>query len=413
MQAEDFLTRWSERKGWRWTFYALCLFPIVAGVAVRVTHHGWVLMDIDAVLCAAHNRSLGLSPYIAYACPGLKPAPYVYAPQMADMFAPLTRLFTPLGARTALLWLVIWPATAFLVWFALRRPMARVAPAWRWLAFSGLTFMTFCCGNIGLVMHAMVLLSLFARRRWPFIAVVIVCAAIKPTFLAYLLILLLEEQPRWRTFGLGLVAGLAVVAATVLGAGAYGPQWHDVLHATALRNEPGLGWFALTAYLGLACAAPLTLALTVLYMAAITGSALALARWGGLTDEERLLVGLGVVPLLTPRLMDYDMILIVPYAALLSTRYLPGRLLPWLFAAALGAGIVANLVEFKPWHRTHVAMFVFSSVTLFVGARLAINRFAEKKNEEGGLRRGGKGEILPRRKALVGALFNPGRYRRP
>jgi hypothetical protein len=135
---------------------------------------------------------------------------------------------------------------------------------------------------------------------------------------------------------------------------------------------------------------------------------------------------------MTPRLMDYDMILIVPYAALLIS--LAPRLnqralekgLPWIFVAVLGVGIACNILHLKHWHRTHVAMFLFCSLTLMTGARLAAVRLGRisksvrrlsdrdarederargKRNEEGMLPDGGKGGALPFGEA-VRTLFN-------
>ncbi len=423
MTAERFLDGWRALRYWGWSFYLLCLFPVLAGAFVRLTHHGWVLMDIDAVLCAAQASGQGLSPYTAHACPGLAPAAYVYAPQFAAVLAPLVKTLGPMTVRFIYVVGLLVPAAACLIWFALVRKSG-LSTAYRWLAFSALTPMAFCCGNVGLVMHAGILAGvvasrLWSRRRWPFVVTVVLCAAVKPTFLAYLIVLLFEDRAwrlRLRDFAVAATAGAAMVGAVFASAGVYRDTWRTALHAVALHDQPGLGWLALTAWLGIPAGSIPMLIVTVLFMAAMLGAGLAIARWGDLDSEARWLLGFGIAPLLTPRLMDYDMLLIVPFAALLmrvSQKAGPRfqRLSGWLFTTVLLVGIAANMLEVKAWHRTHIAMFLFASLTLVLGARLAWRALGEKKNEEGRLPGGGKGEMVHRGKPVL-ALFNPVSKRR-
>ena len=411
MTAEHILDRWRAHGGWGWSFYLLCLFPVLTGVLVRLMHHGWVLMDIDAVLCAAHHSGLGLSPYATQpACPGLAPAAYVYAPQWATMLAPLTQTLGLTTARLVYVGVLLIPAMAFLVWFALFKSLG-IATSYRWLAFSALTPMTFCCGNIGLIMHSGVLASwLLSRRRWLFVAVVIACAAIKPTFLAYLIVLLLEDRSwrrRGRDFAIAGVAGAAVVGLVFVTAGVYGGAWRDALHAVALQDQPGLGWLALMAWLGIPAGSSAMVALTVTFMIAMVGAGLAIARWSGLDRDARWLLGFGLAPLLTPRLMDYDMLMIVPFAALImQAGQCAGLRLGWVYTTILSIGIVANIVEFKAWHRTHIAMFLFAALTLNIGVCLTWAALQRRKSEESPLLSGGEGDRVPVRRPIR-ALFNP------
>jgi len=402
----------------------LCLLPILGGIVAKVIGHNWAFMDIDAVLCAAKAEAAGHSPYGILKCSGIDPAPYVYAPQVLSLFQPLVAAFGALGARLVFTFTLLLPATGVLVWFALLRAMPGIDWRWRLLAFSGLTPMTFCCGNIGIVMHAVVLLSLlFAKeKRWPFIVTVLLCVAIKPTFMAYFVLFLFEEKP-WKTrlvtFAGCVAEGLGVTGLMVATTGQWGAAWWQAMHEVTLETQPGLGWMALTSYIGLHSDWPVTILLSLGFTAAMVLAGLAIAELGRLDGHGRLLLTLGVAPLMTPRLMDYDMILIVPYAALLMT--LMPRLkmpvletwLPWAFVAVLGIGIACNILHFKRWHRTHVAMFLFCSLTLVMGARLAVLNLSarKKKNEEGMLPDGGKGDALPSGKA-VRALFNPDQGRR-
>lgn len=450
MDALTFLKRRTRTRRGRGFYIFLCLLPILGGIVAKLIGHDWAFMDIDAVLCAAKAEAAGHSPYGALKCAGIDPAPYVYAPQVLGLFQPLVAAFGALGARVVFIFTLLLPATGVLLWFAIARAMPDVDWRLRLLAFSGLTPMTFCCGNIGIVMHAGVLLSLLPgkEKRWPFIVTVLLCTAIKPTFMAYFIFFLFEDRPwkaRLATFAGCVAEGLGVTGVMAAMAGPWGAAWWEAMHSVTLETQPGLGWMALTSYVGLHSGWPVTIVLSLGFMAAMVLAGLAIVEGAALDGNGRMLVALGVAPLMTPRLMDYDMILIVPYAAMLMAlmpRLRQPKLekwLPWAFVAVLGLGIACNILHLKRWHRTHVAMFLFCSLTLVMGARLAmvqlkrmpksVQRFwlspnvvsdqdarqsekaLKKKNEEGMLPDGGKGDVLPPGKA-VRALFNPDQGRR-
>lgn len=383
------LRRWSQTRPAAILFYLFCLFPVVGGIIAKLQKNRWTLMDIDAVLCGASRMSQGLSPYIhAPVCAGLRPAPYVYAPQIAGAFVAPVQQFGSLMTRDLFVWGLLFPATAFLIWFALVKAMPQLRLHYRLLAFSALSAMTFCCGNIGIVMHAGVLAALLAapHRKWLFTLVVLACAYIKPTFLMYFVVFLLEDRTIWSravAFGWRAAAGLGVVALMFATTGHYGDEWRALLKTVTIEEQPGLGWMALTSWAGVDATSLQSLVLAAGYMAAMLASGMTIAKWGSLDADERLILGLGLAPLMTPRLMDYDMILIVPYAALLmavATR-LPGRMarlnLTWLFPGVLTLGIVADLLHVKAYHRTHTAMFLFATLTLYVGFRLAWRHSAQ------------------------------------
>lgn len=391
MDAFAFLNIRTRTRGGRGLYIFLCLLPVAGGIVAKLIGHDWAFMDIDAVLCAAKAEAAGHSPYATLKCAGIDPAPYVYAPQVLGLFQPLVAAFGALGARLVFIFTLLLPATGLLLWFALSRALPGIDWRWRLLAFSGLTPMAFCCGNIGIVMHAAVLLSLLLAkgRRWPFVVTVLLCVALKPTFMAYFILFLFEDRPlkaRIAAFAGCVAEALGVTGLMAATAGPWGRAWWDALHSVALESQPGLGWMALTAYVGLPPDGGVTAVLTLGFMAAMVLSGLAIAEWGGLDDKGRLTVVLGVVPLMTPRLMDYDMILIVPYAALLLTLIprlnMPvlEKWLPWLFVAVLAIGIACNILHLKRWHRTHVAMFLFCSLTLIIGARLAVVNLAGRKH---------------------------------
>lgn len=384
MDGLAFLRERTKTQTGRIVFCVLCLMPMVGGLIGHfLGRDKGVFMDVDAVLCGAQAEAAGVSPYGVLHCPGLAPAPYVYAPQVAGVFVPLVHLLGALGARWLYVIALFLPALALLVWYALRRPIAGSDWRVRMLAVTGLAPMVFCGGNFGVVMHALVISTLLVwpRRNWAFVASVLLCAVVKPTFLLYLLVPLFEARPwRQRLARLALygAAGIAVLAVTALTAGPLGVEWRQALKAVTLYDQPGTGWFALTTMLNMAPTAPATLFLTVVFMAAMAASGLAIAEAAGLDDDARKVLALGLVPLLTPRLLDYDMLALVPLVALVM-RVMPslgGRIfrynVSWLFVGVLGFGMVTNVLHIlRPWPRVPAAVAVFCLVVLAGGARLA------------------------------------------
>ncbi len=162
MDALSVLRRLTAWKPLLCLFMVFCAWPVVAGMVHMITHHAWMWMDIDAVLCGAKTLASGHSPYAIHppTCAGVKPAAYVYAPQVAMLFAPFIKLMGIPGARLLFMIVLLWPATLFVLWFALVKKFPDIDIRWRWLALAALTPMTFLCANVGLVMHAMVLASL-------------------------------------------------------------------------------------------------------------------------------------------------------------------------------------------------------------------------------------------------------------
>ena len=396
----------------RVVFCLLCLMPPIGGlIGHLIGKHAWTFMDIDAVLCAAQAEAAGASPYRALHCPGLGPAAYVYAPQVAGWFVPLIHALGVMGARWAYILVLFLPALALLVWYAVVRPVAGIDWRLRMLAVSALAPMVFCSGNFGVPMHALVISTLLVwpRKRWAFLVAVLLCAVIKPTFLLYLLVPLFEARP-WRqrlvTVGLSGLAGIAVVALTALTAGPLATQWRFALKSVAVHDQPGLGWLYFTSvWFHMVADAPATIGLTLVFMALMLASGLAIAEATGLDDDARKVLALGLVPLLTPRLMDYDMMALVPMMALVMrlTPAIGGRIYrynaSWGFVGVLGFGVIANVLHiFRTWPRSHVGMAVFCLVILAGGARLAFKALALKESEK---RRG-----LPARKKREKATFN-------
>ena len=378
------LTRY---KGTLCLFAIFCCWPVVAGLYVMFTHHSWMLMDIDAVLCGARTLGEGHSPYAIHppVCAGVRPAAYVYAPQIARLFYPVIKAFGVPGARQLFIWLLLAPATLFLLWFALIKRFPDIDIRYRLLAFAALTSMTFVCANVGIVMHALVLASLlfFPKTRWPFTATVLLCACVKPTFVAYFVIFLLADEALWRrafAFSWRVALGVGVAYLMVLTDGHYGKAWQKTLHSVTMARQVGMGWFELTNFVfHVPGPSHLNVELAVAFMAVMVLAGMAIAQWCDLDRDERLVLGMGLVPLMTPRLLDYDMILIVPYAALLMAcvHRAGGKavafVLSWLFTGWLVYGIITNMMGNRAWHRTPMDMLMFGILTAIVGL-IAVTR---------------------------------------
>ena len=394
MDALSLVRRLTAFKPLLLAFIAFCAWPVVAGMVQRLVQHQWILMDIDAVLCGARTLAGHHSPYAIHpVCKSLRPAAFVYAPQVAQLFAPFVKAFGVVMARNLFDILILAPASLFLLWFALVRKLPGVDIRYRWLAFSCLTPLTLLCGNVGIVMHALILASLllFPKTRWPFTLAVLACACVKPTFLAYFVIFLLDDMAPWRrlvAFGWRAALGLAVVKLIVVTDGHYGPVWQKTLHTVALTRQPGMGWFELTDIVfHVPPASLLNLELAGAFMVAMLLSGAAIAQWGGLDGDERLVLGMGLVPLMTPRILDYDMILVIPYAALLvacaQRRGGPfvGFAVSWLFVAWLVYGIVTSMMGMRAWHRTPMDMLLFGLLTAIAGLVATAHRLAGDRPE--------------------------------
>lgn len=376
-------------------FAALCLWPNIGGIWHMVHHHSWMMMDIDAVLCGAHNLARDHNPYVIHpVCRSLAPAAYVYAPQFARLLVPIIDVFGLTGTRTLFVIVLLIPATILALWFALLKPLPGIDVRYRLLAFTALTSMTFVCGNIGLPMHAFILASLllFPRTRIPFTIAVIACAGIKPPFLAYFVICLFDDAPLWRrmiAFAWRAALGLLCVALIMLADDRFHHAWQKTLNSVTLKRQVGMGWFELTTFtFHVPAGSHLNAELAVVFMAVMTLSGMAMAQWGAegggpLEADERLVLGMGLVPLMIPRLLDYDMVLIVPYAALLISliqRHAPkwmGAALSWVFVAWLGYGIIAYAFNIHSWHRTPMDMLLFGLMTPIAALIVTGRRFAD------------------------------------
>jgi hypothetical protein len=205
------------------------------------------------------------------------------------------------------------------------RPMAHASTRDRLPALGLVIGVAIPCGNLAIACNALIALSLlcFPRTRAPFIAAVALICVIKPTYAIYLVVLLLDKvawRDRIARAGLGALAVGAAGLAIVLTGGPEIAQWREALHRVLVPVNLGGGLLRLMANLGLETQGPAALAAFGLYAAlmSIAGVAIAEARGGALAADERWLFGLGLVQLINPRPMSYDLLVLAPAVALMG-----------------------------------------------------------------------------------------------
>ena len=202
--------------------------------------------------------------------------------------------------------------------------------------------------------------------------------------LAYFVIFLFDDVALWRrlfAFGWRVMVGVGVNHLMVITDGHFGKAWQRTLHSVTLARQPGMGWFELTNFVfHVPGKSDLNWQLALGFMIVMGLSGMAIAQWGRLEEDERLLFGMGLVPLMIPRILDYDMILIAPYAALLmAVAYRIGGgifrfVLSWIFAGWMIWGILSFIFDMDGWHRTSMAMLLFGCLTVVVALRVVANR---------------------------------------
>ena len=386
--------RFTARTWMAGLFGFVFLFPILGNVVSRLTRkHGWWLNDYDALICGAHSIGLGQTPYsLNPVCEGIRPAPFVYAPQVGEVFAPLVNGLGFAGARWIFL-VALLPALAVLVWFGLVKTMPK-APVWlRLMTFAAINGSVFACGNVGLVLHAIVIAAALniPRTRWLFVAAVILGALVKPVFLTYLIVLLLEKRPlgvRLRNFAISAFLGLGAVAWLMLDAGPFGAAWHATLNAIVIQQQPGIGLFSYTSLAGFPAASPVAQALYVPFAAVIAICGLVLAEWGDFDAGERVVLGMGVAQLLNPRLMDYDLFVLTPAVVMIvmQAKLFGPKVFAWgswAFAGVLVFAVVLNVIGGAHVNdlvkRAPIAVFVYCGLLIFVAFKTAQKHQAEIK----------------------------------
>ncbi len=343
----------------RWLLGVLLLFaiePTLSALTSRFGKGGWWLGDFDAVVCGAWRVSQGQSPYVLPApCQGLEAAAYVYAPQVAQAFAPLVKAWGAWGIHWTYL-PVLAVSISTLIWYTVLRPMPGVPFPMRLMSLMAIRGSPITTGNIGAILQAAIIgASLLIRRaRWLFIVVVMIAAMVKPLFLTALIVLLFEDRPwlrRFMTFGAALAAGLAAFAVLLATAEPLLSEWRAFLSRVVLDEQPGRGLFLAFSSLGLNEKTPLAYALYVLFAAAVVTAGLVVSEGNRMAAAERVTLGLGVAQMINPRLFEYnfDFYLLFPAIALvvMVSQALSRKgfvALSWMFALGMLAEFLMSII---------------------------------------------------------------------
>jgi hypothetical protein len=342
-----------HQRGWPvWVLGLILGLPVLSGLIGRLAKGGWWFTDLDAVLCAAEHLARDANPYsLTPQCEGLIPAPFVYLPQFGELFVPLVEAVGVSGARAVMAPLVL-AAAAISLWVALWRLAPDVPWRWRLAGLSLLTGSAVACGNIGYLPQAALLLAALTLKRsvWPFVLVLAAGAALKPTLLTLLLVVGLLDRPLWQRAGFALAGatlGLAGFGALVATAGEWREVWAETLSTMALEQHRGVTLFAWLAMIGIEGSSLGGLGILAVWWLAACGLALGYVEARRSSLPERVMLGLGLGLLLNPRLMDYDVIVLVPFAGFLawqcrdfgpSALALAGRL-------AMGVGVALVVIS--------------------------------------------------------------------
>lgn len=310
---KDWLERYAS-KPWQiglWAFFFT--MPVWSSLLGRLVKGKWWFNDFDALICGADHLRRGLSPYsLTPVCDGLNPAPYVYAPQIGQAFAPLLDALGFSGLKTVYA-IALLAVLGFTFWFILIRKWPRVPLIWRLLGFGVLTGSSVASGNIGLMLHGLILIAALNLHRSliPFVLMVLLAACVKPFLLTYMIVLMFTEQP-FRTRLLQTAAasltGVSLVATLFLTA-PYAAEWSALRDSIVAQEQSGMSWFSWINALGFDTYSPVSLGGLVIYLGLTSLCGLMIAESSGANRTERILIGLTFALLLNPRLMDYDLLL--------------------------------------------------------------------------------------------------------
>lgn len=335
----------------RQTWLLLFALPPVLGLAGRLIKGGWWLNDFDAVACAAWRGAHRLPLYATdIACPGGHPSAFVYVPQIAWALAPLSHGATVTGLRFAygLAYAALMGWLVFTLYGQGR--LGRFSPVALLVLVTGGAL---ACGNLAAPCHALVLLAARLRRgrSIALMAAILVASFVKPVFLCYVVIFILDDAPA----AIRAQRVLAAVALAAALAGVLGVTGGDALivwrqsleHVVLGQQQTGVGFLDAVAHLGLRANQLATQAIWGSFAVLLTLAAGALARARHLDGQERLMLAIAVAQLCNPRLMDYDLIMLGPGLMTIARSASPDLRRPlWLGLIGISSSLlVLNLAE--------------------------------------------------------------------
>lgn len=373
----------------------LCSLPVLGGLAGRFVRGTPGFEDFDAVTCAGLTLLKGGNPYdLTPACAGLKSATFVYAPPVVEGVAFVIAHLGADGYRLLFggLWLLaLCGLSAYAVKFALPEVDIRLKLPLLALFTGG----CIACGNIAILLHGVVLLGALSlpRRVWPFVLTVTVVSLIKPVLLTYLIVLAYMHRPlRWRlgSTAAGVVAGLSLSLWVLHSPSPLTPLWKDTLSQVVLSDQTGISYFGWLHSWGIDSTSPVALSLLPVVMGTLALSGLALAELGQLSRNERLVLGMGLAQLLNPRLMDYDLLLVVPFGALLAhlVARKGGRwasVSAWGLIGLTGSILVLNEIEQRAILPVPLTLHLITLTNVALAVTLAFQQRAQVVRAVAGL----------------------------
>lgn len=303
----------------------LFFLPLVLGILAKLHRSKYVFSEYQSVACAGLKVIQNAPIYaLDLQCHGMRAASFVYIPGVAQVAAFFERYLTEPGFLA--LYLVLYlTAAALLIYVPLFAP--QTPSNWRdKLPFAVfLSSSAFMLGNIAVILHGLVLMGVLAIEisPWLFIAGVAVAAWVKPTFLTYLVVILLLDISLVRRIGLmavGVIIGLLPLGQFILTGGELTRQWYALLSHYVYNITPGVGFFGWLDLIGLDPAHTGAKLAYLVYAGLITLSGLVLARSLQLNRRERIWLGLSLAALLIPRIMSEDICLIGPGLWILADK---------------------------------------------------------------------------------------------
>lgn len=333
-----------------WALAAIFSLPLLVALISRLFNGYWWWNDFDAMACAGIQASHGLQIYAAHPlCPGLRPAAFVYPPQIAWALQALIGVF---GVTTAKIGYVIVysAASLWLGWLLFFKRLTNAPARQRLIALGLVTGGVIACGNVALLCHALIAASLFGfrRTRLPFILAVALATVIKPVFVVALVVLLVERADlRVRIARLGVAAAVVGAAfALVLVTGwSQLPAWMAAIERTVLTARPGSGFLGWASSLGLEGHGVFAISGWLVFAATMTLAGARIVRARAFSEDEVWLFGLGLAQLINPRLMGYDLQMLAPtiavaMAAAGGLRRTPSMLVGRGLQLVCGGGLV-------------------------------------------------------------------------
>lgn len=364
----------------------LFFLPLVLGILAKLHRSKYVFSEYQSVACAGLKVIQNAPIYaLDLQCHGMRAASFVYIPGVAQVAAFFERYLTEPGFLA--LYLVLYlTAAALLIYVPLFAP--QTPSNWRdKLPFAVfLSSSAFMLGNIAVILHGIVLLGALAIEisPWLFIAAIAVAAWVKPTFLTYLVVILLLDMPLVRRIGLmavGVIIGLLPLGQFILTGGELTSQWYALLSHYVYNITPGVGFFGWLDLIGLNPAHTGAKLAYLVYAGLITLSGLVLARSLQLYRHERIWLGLSLAVLLIPRIMSEDICLIGPGLWILADKSARlasraqvvlrnGRGIVLALCVVALAGALTGLADYSE----PVALFGLSLYVLWLGQHMVRTR---------------------------------------